>query len=557
MNRQDAEKTITEYLKPVFGFTLKRCKSIHDAEDLSQEIILKAFRALLKKDDIASMDKFIWTVAHNALANYYRASARSDIGVPFEEMAEFSAVSDLDFAAEDTKESLDRLQHEIAYLSKLQRRIVIAYYYENRKQTEIASELGIPLGTVKWHLFEAKKKLKRGMDTMRNSSELKFNPVKFELCGFAGSVGEKGFPATFFRSALAQNITYSVWRKAKTVNELADELGVSPVYVESEAEYLEEYGFLLKKGNQYLCNILLEEASDKLCRMQEKMYGKAAELFANELYDGLLHQELLKNDGILGGYCGAGVTDAGERDLNFILWTLIPYITASSRVTGTDKRISFEEVCTIRPDGGKNICIASVCGPDVKLPVYTESMKQLFGPCWNGGPGGFVLWSIDSEWSARRITENYQETVQQDLLLLNHYFSGDVLAKEEYACLAERGYLKIVGETGENFKAILQILRIRDEETKEQLLSLGSRIKEKYRTEFEALKEPYERALLAATPKHLQKMRQYGLQDVFDNDGWFVLYCMKELLNQGKLKPPAQEQRKSLTTLILPGGNQC
>lgn len=52
MKRQDVENTITEYLKPVFGFALKRCKSIHDAEDLSQEIVLRAYRALLAKEDI-------------------------------------------------------------------------------------------------------------------------------------------------------------------------------------------------------------------------------------------------------------------------------------------------------------------------------------------------------------------------------------------------------------------------------------------------------------------------------------------------------------------------
>ena len=50
MNRQDAERTITEYLKPIFGFALKRCKSIQDAEDLSQEIVLKAFRAFLIRE---------------------------------------------------------------------------------------------------------------------------------------------------------------------------------------------------------------------------------------------------------------------------------------------------------------------------------------------------------------------------------------------------------------------------------------------------------------------------------------------------------------------------
>ena len=58
MNRHDAEKTVTEYLKPIFGFALKRCRSVHDAEDMSQEIIMNIFRALLVKDDIADIEKF-------------------------------------------------------------------------------------------------------------------------------------------------------------------------------------------------------------------------------------------------------------------------------------------------------------------------------------------------------------------------------------------------------------------------------------------------------------------------------------------------------------------
>lgn len=61
MNRQDAEKSVAGYVKPIFGFALKRCKNRQDAEDLSQEITLKAFRALLAKEDIVDMDKFIWT----------------------------------------------------------------------------------------------------------------------------------------------------------------------------------------------------------------------------------------------------------------------------------------------------------------------------------------------------------------------------------------------------------------------------------------------------------------------------------------------------------------
>lgn len=174
MNRQDAEKIITEYLKPIFGFALKRCKNAQDTEDLSQDIMLKAFRALLIKDDIGDVSKFIWTISHNALSNYYRDTAKSVIGVSIDEVAEIIADPDSMLADDDNANTIRRLQSEIAYLSKLQRKIVIAYYFENRKQADIAKDLDIPLGTVKWHLFEAKKELKRGMDTMRKTSELKF-----------------------------------------------------------------------------------------------------------------------------------------------------------------------------------------------------------------------------------------------------------------------------------------------------------------------------------------------------------------------------------------------
>ena len=147
MDRQDVEKIITEYMQPIFGFALKRCRNIHDAEDLSQEIVTKSFRALLVRDDIANMDQFIWTVAHNALSNYYRDSAKNIVGISIDEMAEQIADPHSEFDSDDNAEAIHRLRTEIAYLSKLQRRIVIASYFENRKQADIARELGIPLSS--------------------------------------------------------------------------------------------------------------------------------------------------------------------------------------------------------------------------------------------------------------------------------------------------------------------------------------------------------------------------------------------------------------------------
>lgn len=352
MTRQEAEAVTSEYIKPIFGFALKRCKNQSDAEDLSQEIVLKIFNTLCKRDDIENADKFIWTLAHNMLSNYYRDSSRQVIGISVDEIERQPSESDSYFFDRDD-DVIQKMQSEIAYLSKLQRRIIIAYYFENRKQSDIAHMLDIPLGTVKWHLFEAKKELKRGMNTMREASDLKFNPIKFHSWGINGAVGTKD-PDEFFRSPLSQNICYCVRNTEKTVNEIADDLGVSPVYVESEVEFLEKYGFLLESRGKYIVNFIISEPTAEFLTMQNEMYMKAARLFANELYDELISSGILDDPDIICHQTDEPVslTESQRADRNFILWSLIPYIAARSGERLTDGGISFDEAATIRPDGG-------------------------------------------------------------------------------------------------------------------------------------------------------------------------------------------------------------
>ena len=553
MKRQDVENTITEYLKPVFGFALKRCKSIHDAEDLSQEIVLRAYRALLAKEDIADMGKFIWTVAHNTLSNYYRDAAKSMIGVSIDEVSELIADPDSLIDEDDNAELLHRFQIEIAYLSKLQRRIVIAYYFENHKQADIASELGIPLGTVKWHLFEAKKELKRGMDKMRKASELKFNPIKLHYYGVTGSVGTKS-PDEFFRSALSQNVCYCVRNTAKTINEIADDLGVSPVYVETEVEFLEEYGFLQVQKDRYIVNFIISEPSAELLTMQDDMYKRAAELFANDLYDELISCGILDDPDIQCGQTDEPIslTTSPKADRNFILWALIPYIAALSGEKMMDESISFEEVATIRPDGAHNIFHASVVSDEIILPKDYVYMNNWCGPMWNTGDHQ-MMWQIDSEWSdrapvkERNIFEEHARTIMQF-----NCENDNLLSKHDYAWLTERGYIKTNGDYDGHFKSAWQIVVLSSDEIRDKLLSVGEHIKKKYRADFDALKAPYAEAVLESVPSHLKKIKEYELQFMFYSDGWFLLHCLKTLLNNGKLKEPTDGQRKSLTTLIVP-----
>ncbi len=549
MNRTDAEKIITEYLNPIFGFALKRCRTIHDAEDLSQEIAAKVYRAFLAKDDIDDTGKYIWTVAHNTLSNYYRYTAKSANAVPLDEISERLSITENAADGNEDDAALSRLQAEIAYLSKLQRRIVVAYYFENRKQADIAEELGIPLGTVKWHLFEAKKELKRGVTMTRNYGELKFNPIRLTRICCNGSTGTKGSNDNFFRSALSQNIAYTVRSSYQSVNEIADALGVSPVYVESEVEFLYDYGFLLKKGDKCIANIIIDEADEEIIRLHDAMYSQATALFADELFDSLTESGLLKDDRILGGKYGeATMTTDPPKDENFLLWSLIPYITACSGRHLYKETVSFDEAATLRPDGGHNICSADVLNFNAPKPRYDDSMGQFCGCCWNSHED-LTLWQCDSEWSEKRISDDYPAVSTQDLMLLKRWLDDAELSAAEYARLAERGYIDVLNENGCT-KVVPHCVILENKEIKAALLTMGSQIKERHWDTFCRLRDTFTHALLSKTPPHLHKARLFGLQHTFFSDPWFILYVLKHLTESGKLKMPTVRQKKMLMSLI-------
>lgn len=387
---------------------------------------------------------------------------------------------------------------------------------------------------------------------MRKVSELKFNPIRFRSYGINGSVGTTS-PDDIFRSTLSQNICYCVRNTAKTINEIADDLGVSPVYVEPEVEFLEEYGFLQAQKNKYMVNFIIDEPTAELLTMENDMYQRTAELYANDLYDELISSGILDDPDI---WCGQtdqliSLTESPRADHNFILWSLIPYITACSGKKLMDERVSFEEVATLRPDGSHNIFHASVVTDEIVFPENYVHKKNWCGPMWNGN-GERVLWQIDSEWSDRGDFRGFQYSDDaQRVLSLFAREADDRLSKDEYAWLCERGYIKTNGDYDGQFKAAWQIVVLANKAIRDQLLAIGERIKEKHWDEFEALKAPYAQAVLESVPAHLKKAKAYELQLVFHSDGWFLLHCITTLLKNGKLKKPTEGQRKSLTTLII------
>lgn len=111
--------------------------------------------------------------------------------------------------------------------------------------------------------------------------------------------------------------------------------------------------------------------------------------------------------------------------------------------------------------------------------------------------------------------------------ILKNYMNNELLTDEEYAYLSEQGYLKCTGNIDGLFKSELRCVYF-NEETKNELLKIGDKVKNKYKNLFNTLKKSYASKILAETPAHLKKVQKYFLQHIFYSDSAFTAQCLSK-----------------------------
>lgn len=249
MNKQKADEIITENLPKIYGFSVKKAFSYDEAEELSAMIVEEVYTSLLKSDEIYNIDGYIRRISKYVYARYVSSVKQHEgisidgLDIPYEQ----------DFTLpEEAEAEILRLRREIAFLTKTRREIVYSFYFENKKITEIASDLGIPEGTVKWHLNRARNEMKEGFTMERKIGKLGLNPIKAKSFGHGGCTGGNDGPEYYLGDSLNLNIVYSVYHNPRTKEEIAEELGVTLVFIEDRIATLEENGFLVRQaGDKY------------------------------------------------------------------------------------------------------------------------------------------------------------------------------------------------------------------------------------------------------------------------------------------------------------------
>ncbi len=147
--------------KRLYGLCRTLCLSVHDADDLYQETWLRALRGFSGYDPARAFEPWIARICVNAYRSSLRRRKRSPIFDAFPSAQAKDAL--LEKAEAPPQDERRELHEAVDELPEKLRLAVILYYFRDMDIRETARALGIPAGTVKSRLNEARKRLKEAL----------------------------------------------------------------------------------------------------------------------------------------------------------------------------------------------------------------------------------------------------------------------------------------------------------------------------------------------------------------------------------------------------------
>jgi RNA polymerase sigma-70 factor (ECF subfamily) len=152
------EALVRRHLRAAYAVALARTASPHDAEDVCQDAFIAALERLKSLRDPDRFGPWLLEIVRNRALNLVR-SRRVRETEPIE--AADRRAGGLDPGRETERailraELLDALER----LDETRREIALLHDVEGWRHAEIAARLGMPEGTVRYHLHEARKTLR-------------------------------------------------------------------------------------------------------------------------------------------------------------------------------------------------------------------------------------------------------------------------------------------------------------------------------------------------------------------------------------------------------------
>ncbi len=333
---------VEEYSLPLLKWALNKTGSHAGAEELTQEVWLQFLSAAKREEksgrSIQQPEHLLWKIARYVWCRQLRTLTVHRT-LPLEDAHPAPEDFAANLADDQEQQQLSTWLHRrIVNLSRIQREAFVLYYVEQMPQKEIARRLGLSESTLRWHLFQTRRRIKEEANHM-TTTEFVYRPRKLHM-GINGQDVPNNAVNLIRQSLLMQNICCACYDAGRTIQELADMLGVASAYIEHDLQWLTEHEFLREEGgktmSRYYTDFLITTSAqeDAVFRVFEKHKAGLCDAITGHL---LAHEADIRHIGFTGS----------DRPMNKLLWLLIHLFARRLPMPCETPEPPF------RPDGGK------------------------------------------------------------------------------------------------------------------------------------------------------------------------------------------------------------
>lgn len=157
---------VERYKSYVFTLTLRFTKSREDAEEVSQDIFVKAYRSLADFKGTAKFSTWLYTIVNTTCITFLRKKRLNVQSLDDERTFEVADTQDSGFRANqvEQKSRQNMVNRAIAMLNPDDAQIITLFYKNEQSLEEIGKILGLEVNTAKVRLHRARARLKEKME---------------------------------------------------------------------------------------------------------------------------------------------------------------------------------------------------------------------------------------------------------------------------------------------------------------------------------------------------------------------------------------------------------
>jgi len=173
--REAFDQLIERYQRRASSVSYRLLGNLHDALEVCQEAFIRAYRNIETLENRARFGSWLLRIVTNLSLNFRRSRAVGGPKLSFEDCildsdrSREELISDADHSETRPGATLGAgelsglIEQAIAGLPAQQRTALVLFSIEQMPQREVASIMDCSVEAVKWHVFQARKKLRESL----------------------------------------------------------------------------------------------------------------------------------------------------------------------------------------------------------------------------------------------------------------------------------------------------------------------------------------------------------------------------------------------------------